>query len=642
MPENQSRLLRMAAARADFLEYGRPGAAGVPDIVAASWLRSQEAGVDISNPVTDFNADIDPRSRLVRCAQPVLDQLGNDSADLPLVIALTDNHARLVQRLDCSTAVARLLDRVEFAPGFNYAEGKMGTNGVGTVLEAGRSVSVVGPEHFTEQLQPFACTGAPIIDPLSGRMEGILDISALADTWSPLMHTLVKSAAKDIGRNLLLDRNQAQQALFDTYLRADARSTKQAVFAFADSVFMANATAQALFDPAEQLAVRQHATFLMARRDRVSETMTLRSGAVIQIRGTRILSGAETAGIVVIAEILTDAITDSTGDPGTDPRTDPGTEPGGEPDSAEGSAPDTAFADRVLPEVATAGARTRVLVGDLRRPHVPIASGSSPAWVRACSELRDALTAKAPTLVLGETGTGKFTLVAELFHADHPGGRSISVDASQLESGTHTDLDALLDSAREQTLCIVRNIDQAGTEGVERIGELFTVLGTTTAPVAFAATVSDSSLDSDLPFRALLEHFEVAVTIPPLRCRTEDLTQIVNRLLEEIAPGRRVRLSPTALRTISRYTWPRNVSQLREALNHALRLRPVGEIQAQDLPSYCQTRTHKNLTRIEVAERDAIIGALRDTEGNRVAAAAHLGMSRSSLYRKLRSYGITA
>ena len=272
MPENQSRLLRMAAARADFLEYGRPGAAGVPDIVAASWLRSQEAGVDISNPVTDFNADIDPRSRLVRCAQPVLDQLGNDSADLPLVIALTYNHARLVQRLDCSTAVARLLDRVEFAPGFNYAEGKMGTNGVGTVLEAGRSVSVVGPEHFTEQLQPFACTGAPIIDPLSGRMEGILDISALADTWSPLMHTLVKSAAKDIGRNLLLDRNQAQQALFDTYLRADARSTKQAVFAFADSVFMANATAQALFDPAEQLAVRQHATFLMARRDRVSFT----------------------------------------------------------------------------------------------------------------------------------------------------------------------------------------------------------------------------------------------------------------------------------------------------------------------------------------------------------------------------------
>ncbi|MFF0224179.1 sigma-54-dependent Fis family transcriptional regulator [Streptomyces sp. NPDC004629] len=619
MPHGHSRLLRMAAARADFLEYGRQGAAGVPDVLAASWVRSQQAGVDITRPLTDFSDDIDTSSRLMRCAEPVLDQLGDDTADLPLVIAVTDNQARVVQRRDASQAVGRLLDRVAFAPGFNYAEGQMGTNGVGTVLESGQAVSVVGPEHFTEQLHAFACTGAPIIDPLTGRVEGILDISTLAEAWSPLVHTLVKSAAKDIGRNLLLDRNQAQQALFETYVRADARSTRQAVFAFADSVFMANAAAQALFDPVEQLAVRQHATFLMARRDRVSETMHLESGRIVQIRGTRIVSGSETAGIVVVAEVVTERV-----------------------GRAESAVADTGFDDRVLPRVALAGAGTRDLVGDLRRPHVPIASGSSPAWIRACAELRDALAANEPTIVLGETGTGKFTLVAELFHADHPGGRSVSVDAAQLRSGAESDIDALLGSTREQTLCIVRNLDQASTEGVERIDELFTVLGSTTAPVTFAATVSDSSLDSDLPFHALLGHFEVAVTVPPLRCRTEDLTFIVNRVLEEMVPGRRVRLSPAAMRTVARYTWPRNVAQLREALIHALRARPVGEIQDQDLPSYCQTRSHKNLTRIEAAERDAIIVALRDKGGNRVAAAAHLGMSRSSLYRKLRSYGITA
>ncbi|GLX49470.1 Fis family transcriptional regulator [Streptomyces hygroscopicus subsp. hygroscopicus] len=619
MPDRNSRLLRMAAARADFLEYGHQGAAGVPDVLAASWVRSQRAGVDITRPPTDFRDDIDTRSRLVRCAEPVLDQLGNDTTDLPLVIALTDSQARLVQRRDSSSAVGRLLDRVDFAPGYNYAEAKKGTNGVGTVLEAGQAVSVVGPEHFTEELQAFACTGAPVFDPLTGRIEGILDISTLADAWSPLVHTLVKSAAKDIARNLLLDRNQAQQALFETYLRADARSTRQAVFAFANSVFMANAAAQAMFDPVEQLAVREHATFLMARRDRVSETMAFSSGRIIRIRGTRIVSGSDTAGIVVIAEAVT-----------------------GEASQPRPPAPGPEFDDRVLPRVATAGAATRGLVGDLRRPHVPIASGSSPAWIRACSELRDALAAKAPTIVLGETGTGKFTLLAELFHADHPCGRSVAVDASQLHSGAETDLDALLGSTREQTLCIVRNIDQASTDGVERIDKLFTTLGSTTAPVTFAATVSDSSLDSDLPFHSLLGHFEVAVTIPPLRCRTEDLTLIVSRVLEEIAPGRRVRLSPAAARTVAQYTWPRNVSQLREALTHALRTRPVGEIQDQDLPNYCQTRSHKILTRIEAAERDAIIAALRDKGGNRVAAATHLGMSRSSLYRKLRSYGISA
>lgn len=620
MPESQSRLLRVAAARADFLENGRDAAAGVPDVLAASWVRSQQAGVDVAHPVTDFTEDIDTGSRLVRCARPVLDQLGDDTADLPLVIALTDSHARVIQRRDSSSAVGRLLDRVQFAPGFNYAEGTMGTNGVGTVVEAGQAVSVVGPEHFTEHLQPFACTGAPIIDPLTGRLEGILDVSALSQTWSPLMHTLVKSAAKDIGRNLLLDRSQAQQALFDTYLRADARSTRQAVFAFADSVFMANAAAQAMFDAGEQLAIRQHATFLTARRDRVSDTLTLASGRLIQMSGTRIVSGGDTAGVVVLAELVTAQVV----------RPKP-------------AAPGTGFADEVLPRVAVAGAQTRLLAGDLRRPHVPIASGTSPAWVRACDELRDALGTCAPTIVVGETGTGKFTLVAELFHADHPGGRSVGVDTTQLQAGVvDSDLDVMLSHVRERTLCIVRNIDQASTEGVERLDELFARLRRSPAPVAFAATLSDSSLDSDLPFHALLGHFEVAVTIPPLRCRTDDLALIINRVLADIAPSRRVRLSPDAIRTIARYSWPRNVSQLREALLHAVRMRPVGEIQDQDLPSYCRTRSRKNLTRIEVAELDAILEALKEHDGNRVAAAQHLGMSRSSLYRKLRSYGITA
>nr|WP_235609401.1 helix-turn-helix domain-containing protein [Frankia casuarinae] len=109
-----------------------------------------------------------------------------------------------------------------------------------------------------------------------------------------------------------------------------------------------------------------------------------------------------------------------------------------------------------------------------------------------------------------------------------------------------------------------------------------------------------------------------------------------------MAPNRKVRLSPAAERIIARYSWPRNVSQLREALEHALRRRPVGEIQAQDLPAYCQTTSRHVLTPLEAAERDTIVAALQETEGNRMLAATRLGMSRSGLYRKLKAYGITA
>lgn len=612
MPNTESRLLRVAAARADFLESGRRGAAGMPEVLAASWERSQAAGVDVRSPHADFTDEFDTGSLLVRCARPVLERIGADTANLPLVIALTDVKARVVQRIDSSPSVGRLLDRVEFAPGFNYAESTMGTNGVGTVLEAGQAVSIVGPEHFSEHLQPFACTGAPVIDPVTGRVEGVLDISCLTPSWTPLMHTLVKSAAEDIGRNLLLDRSQSQQAIFETYLQVVARAPRNAVFAFGESIFMANPQAQRLFEPADQQIIRDHATFLMTRRSRASDTIMLTDGRFVRIRGTRILAGSELAGMVVIADLA----------------------------AAKQAGSLDEISEQVLPQIAVATAQTSQIAGSLARPR-DVISGRTPAWVRACDELREALGQGTPTVVMGETGTGKFTLVAEIFQASHPSGHSISVDADQISGEAERgNLTSLLTGVEETTLLIVRNIDQADTEAVEQLDALFAA-ATTEQPGWFVATLSDSSLDSDLPFHALLKHFQTAITVPPLRCRTDDLPGITSALLREIAPERRVRLSPEAQRLIALYSWPRNLTQLRDALTYALRKRPVGEIQGQDLPAYCHTTAGHVLSPLESAERDAIVAALREHHGNKVLAAGHLGMSRSSLYRKLGTYGIT-
>lgn len=615
MPDSSARMLRVAAARADFLEYGGSGAAGVSDVVVASWERSQAAGVDISHPDAHFTDEIDASSLLVRCARPVLQQLQVDTADMPLVIALTDKKARVVQRIDSSSAVARLLDRVHLAPGFSYAESSMGTNGIGTVFEAGQPISVVGPEHFSENLHLFACTGAPVIDPVTGRVEGVLDISTLSSSWSPLMHTLVKSAAKDIGRNFLLDRGQAQRAIFETYLKVVARSARQAVFAFGDSVFVASAVAQQMFNAEEQRIMREHAMFLMAGKDRVSDTIALPGHRLVHVRGTRILAGAEVAGMVVIADLVT---------------------------SSQPGSPDD-FSEQQLPQVAVATPHTSQIVGGLWRSRDSLAGGSTPAWMRACGDLRQALERGRPALVVGEPGSGKFTLVAELFHSVYPGGRAISVDAGQLGvDGAPSDLSSLLGESSEPTLHIIRDIDQASTDGVERLDAYLTAVAAANGPVWVVATGSDSAATTDLPFRELLHHFEASITIPPLRCRTDDLPALTAALLRGVAPERKVRLSPAAQRLIARYSWPRNISQLREALVHALRRRPVGEIQESDLPGYCQTASRHALTPLEAAERDAIVAALRDSGGNRVAAAAHLGMSRSSLYRKVKTYGIVA
>ncbi len=615
MPNSASRLLRVAAARADFLDAGPAAAGGVDDVVVASWQRSHDAGVDVTAAHTTFSDDIDPGSLLAGCAQPVLEQLRNDTADMPLVIALTDRRARLVRRIDSSVAVGRLLDRVQFAPGFSYAETAMGTNGVGTVLEAGRPVSVVGPEHFTEHLQSFACSGAPIIDPVTRHVEGVLDISTLTNTWSPIMHALVKSAAKDIAQNLLLDRSQAQQAIFSTYLQATSRSSKRAVFAFGSSLFMANAVAEDLFTPDEQRTLREHATFLMKRRERISDTVVLDRGRHVHITGTRIMIGSDVAGLVTTAEIV------SAGEPGCLSTLD----------------------DRHLPRAGVSTTQTSKLADTAAQPAESVVAGRSPGWVQACAELENAMSRRQPAVIVGEPGTGKFTLTAEMFHGLYAGARSISVDATQLSTdAVGTDVGSILAGGTGPTLYIVRNIDQLTTDGASQATELLDEITAREGPTWFCATVSDSSLDSDLPFRELLGFFEVSVTVPPLRLRTDDFEQITAAVLRAIAPGRSVRLSPEAKRVLSRYSWPRNISQLREALVHALRRRPVGEIQAGDLPGYCQSATRRTLTPVESSERDLIVNALREHTGNRVAAAESLGMSRSTFYRRIKAYGVTA
>ena len=252
----------LVAARADFIDGIDPDLHGVPEHVAASWRRSMSSGVLPNEVSSEYFTDLDTGSRLVHCAQPVIEQLAEQIADIPMCVALTDQHARLLARRDSDSWFGRVADRVYFAQGFGYAEGAVGTNGVGTVLEFGESVHIVGAEHFVDALQPFACAGAPVRDPFSGRILGVLDISCLSDHSSPILHSLVRSAASRIERNLLMERDLHQQALFDVYARVDARG-RQAVLAVGPRVVMANATMQTLVDAGDQEALQEHVRFVM-------------------------------------------------------------------------------------------------------------------------------------------------------------------------------------------------------------------------------------------------------------------------------------------------------------------------------------------------------------------------------------------
>ena len=596
MPQTKLKHLKIAAARADFLRLGHAQTEAVPSIVAASWHRSFTAGVNAATAQAAFHADLDVSSRLVRCARPVIVRLGDEMAQMPLSIVLTDNRARILTRSETDRTIAQKLDSVSLATGFNYAEGSMGTNGIGTVLESGQPLYIVGPEHFHEQLQPLACAGSPIRDPLTGRVEGVLDISCLSEFASPLMRSLVRSAAHDIEQNLLADRSLRQQAVFETFVRLDARS-RGAVIAIGGTMVMGNAAAQNLFDATEQRTIHEHGRYLMLATGNVSERIELSTGRHVHLRGKRVVVGDDVAGIVLVVDLVSDA---------------------------------------VVPTVPLLAAMP------VAAPAIPPQRRQSLLGKRAEESVARALVARTALLIIGEAGTGKLSLVIERYRRDVPDGHSVvfpcaGADRENL-AGARTDLV----EAELPALIIFTNIDRLDGAGVVELESFFVALAASLRPVSVAATVSQKSVNADLPFQQVLAHFGQAVTVAPLRHRVEELPELVARLLRTLPPRRGATLSPAALRLICRYSWPRNIRELQEALEFALLKRPVGEIQAEDLPGYCHSGAERMLSPLETGERDLIVTALNDTNGNRVHAAAALGIARSSLYRKIKSFGIDA
>jgi sigma-54 dependent transcriptional regulator, acetoin dehydrogenase operon transcriptional activator AcoR len=152
-----------------------------------------------------------------------------------------------------------------------------------------------------------------------------------------------------------------------------------------------------------------------------------------------------------------------------------------------------------------------------------------------------------------------------------------------------------------------------------------------------AATVTD---ENGPAVADLHERFPVSVVVPPLRHHIDDLHELVPALLRRQLRGRRVTCSTEAMQVLLRMAWPGNVAELDRVLAAALLRRRAGQIQVEDLPEQCRATTRRILTPWEAVERDTIARALIDAAGDKARAAAQLGISRATIYRKIHTYGI--
>jgi PAS domain S-box-containing protein len=137
----------------------------------------------------------------------------------------------------------------------------------------------------------------------------------------------------------------------------------------------------------------------------------------------------------------------------------------------------------------------------------------------------------------------------------------------------------------------------------------------------------------------------VNICVPPLRERPEDIPLLVSHFMRSLASRKRKpihRISPEALSALRKYHFPGNVRELQNAIEHAFVMCHGEEIELEHLPAQLAERREmvSGISHNGDKEKEVILEALRRNRGNKTRAAEELGVHRSTLWRKLKLYGM--
>ena len=580
---------RLAEAREHFLAAEPVDQAAVRKPILASWWRSRQWHVAADHINLDYLRDPDLESNLARTADPVLRHLHEQLDGQPISIILTDSAGLVLTRMTADRDLERHLDGVKLAPGFSYAEERVGTNGIGTALESGGPAHVFGHEHYAEHLEGLACAGVPIHDPVSGKTVGVIDLTCWRKNADPLLVSLVKSTADQITQALLAAGSHRDLHLLQEYVRA-CRRTGGIVLALGHDVVMLNDHARRVLDPADQSALIGHATEALARHNPGAVTVDLPSGVVARMFCRRISGNSPCADGVVHVKLVAAAVA-----------------------APEVPAPRTAM-------------------------YLPGLVGSGVLWLRACREAEALYDASDWMTLEGESGVGKLTLARAVHQRRNPAAPFHVLDADAATQDWLTKARGeLIDGVG---MLVIRHVDALNAKQLHALASALQEARTAKRhqELRVAVTLNRKVAGADLT--RLLRFFQGTVELPPLRHHIEDLHELVPFFLARLSQQGRLTCSPEAMQLLLRHTWPGNAEQLWQVLKQVVQRRRAGVIMPKDLPPECWTVSRRLLSPLESIERDAIVRSLQDHDGNKVRAAEALGMSRATIYRKIHEYGI--
>ncbi|MFC4942397.1 sigma-54-dependent Fis family transcriptional regulator [Pseudonocardia sp. GCM10023141] len=516
-------------------------------------------------------------SKIARVAVPILSAMAEVLIGANTSLLLSAPDGTMLWRWDEDSRLSTLLNRNSAVVGTRWSEDVVGTNGLGTSLETAQPITIHGAEHFAEALHPFTCAGAAIRHPITRRVAGTLSVTSLTRDASPLMAATLLKLVREVEEQLYGDSTLRERELLHHFLTERRRADSAVVVVNGDTVIANKAGAKLGIDH------RSLWNQVEAGRAPVADVAPERTE---EITWRAIEHAGSVVGLVIVAD-----------PPGPD-------------------APTSSAARRATPP---------------RTPH----------WSDLHTQLRAAAQGPDRVLVTGESGVGKRTLVQETFGSATPlpeldGAEAEEIGSRQWLAVARELLTRTSEDAAEPPL-LLSHLESLTLGASRSLGRILDALPRTGDGLRMVATWTPTGVEPSPVLQSLLDRFaSEPFEVPPLRRRPHD---ILGRLVDQ-GPAMPV-LSGAAVDLVERHPWPGNHRQLEEFRRWmSIQRRPVLDV--ADLPKrWSRDAARARLTAIQAAEADAISAALTAHDGNKAAAAAELGISRSSLYRKMREYHLT-
>jgi transcriptional regulator of acetoin/glycerol metabolism len=548
--------------------------------------------------------------------------------------------------------------------GADWSELRQGTNGMGTCIAENRPIIVHRDEHFRASHIGLSCTAAPIHDP-DGSLVAVLDASTMnpEGTRESQLHVmaLVHLSAKLIEKCLFLRHFQR-----GSVLRFHARP---------EFVNLQHDGALALASDATVIAADEMAMRLLGVSQR-RELIGRRIDDIFDMRADEIMDpvAPSATGLWPVRDALLGrryfaSLSNESTDVGFSRYRIP-----------------TARCPDVLQLTPPPGARDLLTLEDL--------AGEDPQMLRIVRSARRVAGSAVSVMIQGATGTGK-ELFARALHS--ASGRSpfvalncAAIPESLIESELFGYKSGAFTGARREGMKGTILQSSGGTLFLDEIGDMPLALQTRLLRVLEEHEVvplgGDKPMKVDLRvvcashqhlrsmiarglFREDLYYRLNGITLElPRLCERTDKEGLIRRLLSaETSDGRPVAIEMDAFQRLLDYDWPGNIRELRNVIRTALAICDGGVVRLRDLPSEVRSGpvavyggatgdlrapsiaaddaetaySGRPLSPIEAAERQAMVKAIRDTDGNMARAATLLQVSRSTLYRRCRRLAIT-